>query len=406
MGRVAVAAKRRLEGAMKRAIILVALLAAGAMPPVVAQRIKLSASLADLEKVARKDSNDAAATQWRSRWNDKHTTTPTQRAPRRPHRARPAAYTALSFLPYARRSSLADEQNENRVPTDWKPRLEESDRMYRQAFMIDPLVELRLGDAVFPRSTQYLDALKFFFGEWFADYRDGLDQYYLAKYQAAYDRFQRVFFAINGDRHADRLWNTLLYWHGLAAAQVGRHDEAVWDFQTILNRYLDTENKKKDSTLHVPLRTNEFRYILGVMKQRAGQFNEAIDLFREALQNDIGLYMAHVRLAQIYEDHNMLPQAVAERRAAVNTNPDDPSLLLDLGKTLARANQWIDAEKALQDAVAANARDPRPYYFLGSWATQNKTAEARVAFNDFIARAPSRYGPQVADAKQRLNALQ
>jgi hypothetical protein len=41
---------------MKRAIILVALLAAGAMPPVVAQRIKLSASLADLEKVARKDS--------------------------------------------------------------------------------------------------------------------------------------------------------------------------------------------------------------------------------------------------------------------------------------------------------------------------------------------------------------
>jgi tetratricopeptide (TPR) repeat protein len=396
---------------MKRAIILVALLAAGAMPPVVAQRIKLSASLADLEKVARKDSNDAAAhyNVALAYWNDKRyddADSAMRRAIRIDARFS-AAYTALSFLPYARRSSLADEQNENRVPTDWKPRLEESDRMYRQAFMIDPLVELRLGDAVFPRSTQYLDALKFFFGEWFADYRDGLDQYYLAKYQAAYDRFQRVFFAINGDRHADRLWNTLLYWHGLAAAQVGRHDEAVWDFQTILNRYLDTENKKKDSTLHVPLRTNEFRYILGVMKQRAGQFNEAIDLFREALQNDIGLYMAHVRLAQIYEDHNMLPQAVAERRAAVNTNPDDPSLLLDLGKTLARANQWIDAEKALQDAVAANARDPRPYYFLGIVEQhQNKTAEARVAFNDFIARAPSRYGPQVADAKQRLNALQ
>jgi hypothetical protein len=25
--------------------------------------------------------------------------------------------------------------------------------------------------------------------------------------------------------------------------------------------------------------------------------------------------------------------------------------------------------------------------------------------NDFIALAPSRYGPQIADAKQRLNAL-
>ncbi len=396
---------------MQRAVIVIAVLAACAVSPVSSQRIRLSASLGDLEKAARKDSNDAAAhyNVALAYWNEKRYDD-ADSAIHRALRIDPrfsAAYTALAFLPFARRSTLADELNERRVPAEWKPRLEDSDRMYRQAFMIDPLVELRLGDAVFPRSTHYLDALKFFFGEWYADYRDGLDQYYMAKYQAAYDRFQRVFFAINGDRHSDRLWNTLLYWHGLASAQVGRHAEAAWDFQTILNRYLDTENKWRDSTLRVPLRTNEFRYILGVMRQRAGQFNEAIDLFRESLQNDIGLYMAQVRLAQIYEDNNMMTQAVAARRAAININPDDPSLLLDLGKTLARANQWIDAEKALQDAVAANPRDPRPYYFLGVVEQhQNKTAEARAAFNDFLARAPTRYGPQVADAKQRLNALQ
>jgi tetratricopeptide (TPR) repeat protein len=142
------------------------------------------------------------------------------------------------------------------------------------------------------------------------------------------------------------------------------------------------------------------------MKQRAGQYNEAIDLYRRALENDIGLYMAHVRLAQIYEDYNMFPQAVAERRAAVSANPDDPSLLLDLGKTLAHANQWIDAEKALEDAVTANPRDPRPHYFLGIVDQhQNKAQEARTAFNDFIALAPSRYSAQINDAKQRLSAL-
>jgi Flp pilus assembly protein TadD len=102
----------------------------------------------------------------------------------------------------------------------------------------------------------------------------------------------------------------------------------------------------------------------------------------------------------------MFPQAVAERRAAVSADPDDPSLLLDLGKTLAHANQWIDAEKALRDAVDANPRDPRPHYFLGIIEQhQNKAQEARTAFNDFIALAPTRYAPQVADAKQRLNAL-
>ena len=391
---------------------LAALLVALSLAPhaVAAQRIKLPSSLADLEKAARKDSNDAAAhynvalAYWNAkRWDDADS------ALHRAIRVDPdfaAAYVALSFLPYARRSTLADEEREHRVPDAWKSVLEESGRMYRRAFMIDPLVELRLGDAVFPRSTQYLDALKLLFGEWLADYTDGMDQYYMGRYQQAYDRFQRVFFYFNGERHTDRLANTLLYWHGLSAAQVHKNEDAVWDFATILNRYLDTENKTKDSTLRVPLRTNEFRYILGVMKQRAGQYNEAIDLYREALQNDIGLYMAHVRLAQMYEDHNMLPQAVLERHAAVNANPDDPGLLLDLGKTLARANQWVDAEKALEDAIAANPRDPRPHYFLGIVEQhQNKAAEARTAFTDFIALAPTRYGPQVADARQRLDAL-
>jgi tetratricopeptide (TPR) repeat protein len=245
------------------------------------------------------------------------------------------------------------------------------------------------------------------FGDWFDDYLDGRQLYFEGNYQDSYVRFQRVYNELDGERHANRLFNTLLFWHGLAAGQVGKYDDASWDFGTILTRLENTEEAAKDSTLHLPLRTNEFRYILGVMKQRAGKPNEAIDLYRQALQNDIGLYMAHVRLAQIYEEHNSFPQAVGERRAAVNANPDDASLLLDLGKTLAHANQWIEAETALQDAIAANPRDPRPYYFLGIVEQhQNKTGEARAAFNDFIARAPSRYGPQVADARQRLNALQ
>ena len=375
-----------------------------------AQHIKLAASLENLEKTARADSNDPAAhynvalAYWNAkRWDDADSAL---------HRAIridpefPAPYMALAFLPYARRSSLADEENEDRVPTEWKAPLEESDRQYRRALMIDPLVELRLGDAVFPRSTEYLEAMKDFFGEWLADYNDGLDQYYLGKYEDAYNRFQRVYNEINGESHQKRLWNTLLYWHGLACAQVGKHDDAVQDFQLLLNRYLDAEDRKKDSTLHVPLRTNEFRYILAVMQQRAGKYNEAIDLYRQSLENDIGLYEAHVRLADIYEDHQMLPQAVSERQAAVNANPDDGTLLLSLGKTLARAGQWSDAEKTLQNAVAANPRDPRSRYFLGIVAQhQNNAAEARIALTDFISLAPSRYAPQIADAKQRLSTL-
>ena len=395
---------------MKRFAVTWILVCTLTAPAIAAQRIKLSASLENLEKAARADSNDAAAhynvalAYWNAkRWDD------VDSALHRAIRVDPefaAPHMALAYLPYARRSSLADEENEDRVPEAWKAALEASDREYRRAVMIDPLVELRLGDVVFPRSTEYLDIMKEEFGEWLADYNDGLDQYFLGKYEDAYNRFQRVYYEINGASHEKRLWNTLLYWHGLSCAQVNKHDDAVQDFQMLLDRYLDAEANKKDSTLHVPLRTNEFRYILAVMKQRAGKYNEAIDLFRQALENDIGLYEAHVRLAGIYEDHQMLSQAVSERQAAVNANPDDGTLLFDLGKTLARAGQMPEAEQALRDAIAANPRDPRPHYLLGIVEQrENKNADAHTAFTEFISLAPSRYSAQVADAKQRLVAL-
>lgn len=395
---------------MKKAVLITGFLVA-LIQPLAGQRIKLSASLADLEKAARKDSNDAAAhynvalAYWNEkRWDDADSAL--HRAVRLDPRFA-AAYMALSALPYARRSQLSREVDEDRIPTEWRVRVEEADHNFRQGMLIDPLVELRIGSVLQESVGPYLDAMELLFGEWFRDYQDGQEQYYQGKYQMAYDRLQRVYFEIDADRHANRLWNTLLYWHGLAAAHVQRDSEAAADFAAILERYEDAEEHAKDSTLHVPLRTNEFRYVLAIMKERSGQFNPAIDLYRQALQDDIGLYMAHVRLAQIYESHNMLPQAVTERRAAVNANPDDASLLLDLGQTLARAGQWTEAEQTLRDAITANPRDARTEYFLGIVEQhQNKTAEARAAFTAFVALAPSRYAPQVADAKQRLSSLQ
>jgi tetratricopeptide (TPR) repeat protein len=379
--------------------------------PLGAQRIELPAGLAELESRAKKDSNDAAAhyNVALAFWNEKRYDA-ADSALHWATRIEPefaAAYMALSYLPYARRSSLADEMRENRVPQEWEKPLEESGRMYRRAAMIDPLVEQRLTDILTPRNTAYLEGIKILYGEWFADYYEGFDLYRQGKYQEAYDRYQRVFYALKGDRHKNRMWNTLLYWHGLAAAHTNKHDEAVLDFQTLLERYLDTENQFKDSSLqHVPLRTNEFRYILAVMQQRAGHSNEAIALFREALQNDLGLYMAHVRLADIYEDHGLMPQATAERRAAVDANPEDATLVLALGKTLARVGQWADAEKAMQQAAEENPRDARIPYLLGIIEQQlKKPTEAKAAFTRFLSLAPSRYAPQINDAKQRLAAL-
>ena len=372
-------------------------------------QFKLPMKLSELEQHARADSNDPAAHfnvalgYWNAkRWEDADRSL--RMAIMLDARFAPA-YVALNYLPYARRSNLWEEIREARVPEEWRDRMEESDRLFRRAYMIDPFVELRSGDVVTPRSTAYLDALEQYFGEAIRDYYDGLDQYFQADYQKAYDRLSRALNALDADRHPDRVPGVMYWWHGLASARVEKWDEAAGDFERLIDRSLEPE--RSDSLVRFPLRTNEFRYILAYIKQRSGKLNEAIDLYRESVTNDIGLYMAHVRLADMYETAKMWSEAVASRRNAVNANPEDATLQLDLGKTLAAAGQNEEAAAALRQATTANPRDPRPFLYLGLVLEQlGRKDEAKAALTQYIALAPSRYERQTAVAKQHLAALQ
>ena len=368
-----------------------------------AQRIKLPASLSDLQARALKDSDDAAAqynvalAYWNAqRWNDADSAF--HRAIHLDPRFAPA-YVGLAFLPYAERSSLGDEVVEQDVPVDWKPRVKDSDEMLSRALIIDPLSDMRLAGAVRVNSQAAQEYLKEWYGEWLADYEEGRDYYYNGDFEKAYNDFTRVTRDIRGE-----IPTVLLYFHGLSAAQIGKNDEALADFESLRDRLLGEEHR--DSTLHIPLKTNDYRYIVGVMQERLGKLNDAIDSYREAARNDLGLFMAHVHLANMYEQHAMWPQAIRERQEAANANPDDPSLQLDLGETFAQAGQWQDAEKALKDAQTGNPRDARVPYYLGVVEMQlNEKDDARNALTRFIAIAPSRYERQVADAKKRLDSL-
>ena len=392
---------------MHRAVVVLSCLFA--LPTTAPAQFKLPMKLSELEQRAQADSNDPAAhfnvalAYWNARrWED------ADRALRvaimLDARFAPA-YMALNYLPYARRSNLWEEVREERVPAEWRERMAESDRLYRRAYMIDPFVELRSGDVVTPRSTAYLDALERAFGEQIRDFYDGLDQYFQAEYQKAYDRFGRVLNHLDAARHPDRAPTSVYWWHGLAAARVEKWDEATADFERLIDRSL--EPTRRDSLVHFPLRTNEFRYVLAYIKQRSGKLDEAVDLYHEVLSNDVGQYMAHVRLAEIYETTQKLPEAVASRRNAVNANPEDETLLLDLGRTLATAGQNQEAVSVLRQATTANPRDPRPFLFLGLALEQlGQQAGAKTAFAQFVALAPSRYERQITIAKQHLATLQ
>ncbi len=378
--------------------------------PLSAQRIKLSASLSDLEARAQKDSDDAAAhynvalAYWSAERYDDAERALKQAVSIDPRFA--PGYLALAYLPFARRRALWREIDERRVPDEWRKPLEEADRLYRRAYLIDPLVDTRIIGATFPDKS-VLWSLDPDLAEVYDYVFRGIDDLATGKYDDAYNRFQRIVNDVKGDRHPDRIPTWVLWYNGLTAAHLNRREDAVWNFQTLLDRYLAKERTRRDSLVRVPLETNQYRYVLAWSKNLAGQVNEATQLFHEALVEDAGLYMANVQLAGIYESNRMWAEAVAERQRAVNANPDDPSLVLDLGVTLAKAGQWAESEKTLRQALDGNPRDPRVPYYLGIVEQQlAKKDDARAAFTRFLAIAPSRYDRQIADAKQRLATLQ
>ena len=218
-------------------------------------------------------------------------------------------------------------------------------------------------------------------------------------------RLAQFAYAIGASRHSiDSLPPEVLWLNAIAAARTGREQRAIADVEALLRQAVGREHN--DSTRTVPLRTNDFRYLLGALHQRVGENTLAIDQYNAVLANDIGHYMAHVQLARIHERERDWFNALRERRLAIETNPEEPTLFYDLGSTLAHAERWQEAEEPLVRARDMNACYFPTYLTLGVVEQHlGKADDARASFNMFLAVAPSRQEAQVAEARQHLTEL-
>ena len=363
-------------------------------------------TLAELETRAQQDSNDAGALyELGLRYWDLKRLDDAEREFKQAVSVDPRyapAYFALSFLPYDRRPKLWNEERKGKVPPEWRPVLEQADQMRHKAFIIDPFVDFRVIGATPPPEDmvvihEYGDYTTFYL-LWL-----GLGAFGAARYQLSYNALQHFVDRAFKNEPQDSIPGELFFYRGIAAAHLGLWQDATSDVQVLLDRSLKREHT--DSLIQIPLNTNDYRYILALLKDRSGRPADAMTLYKEALASDLGLYMAHVRLADLFEQYQMWNDAVTERRRAVEANPDDESLVRDLGATLARANQATEAETVLHQAMDANPRDPGAPYVLGMVEQQlNKAADARAALTRFLALAPSK-DTRIADAKDRLAKL-
>jgi tetratricopeptide (TPR) repeat protein len=313
------------------------------------------------------------------------------------------AFLLLAYLPFDRRPKLWEEVDKGRVPAAWRPAVDSADRLMRRAFLIDPLVDFRvLGTTPPPEdfitipdygsaTTQFLLFL-------------GVGAFNYQRYELSYSALQLYIDRAFPGKPRDSLPSDLFWYRGLAAAHLRKWDGASADFRTLLDRAVLREHA--DSLIQIPLETNDYRYALAVFADRWGKPADAIALYKDAIAADLGLYMGHARLAAVYRAYKMWPEAIEEAHRAVEANPDDPGLLVDLGVILREAGKPQEAEEALRQALAAGPRMPIVSYYLGL-AEQDlgKSAESRAALARFVASAPSSMAAQVAEARQRLAAL-
>lgn len=363
-------------------------------------RLRRGVTLRSLEAAATRDSNDTAALYdlalgyWsKERWDDaEHALTATLAI--EPRNA--PALLALAHLPYARRPELWDEVDRGTVPSEWQPVLLRSDRQSRLAFTIDPLVDLQIVGAVAPDESSLLRGRP-------TPERTaavGLRSFRNGQYSDAFAWFDRLARLLGGEQDPSHIPDFILWYRGLSAAHLNDYPSAIRDFR-LLDAQGDSANVAT-RTIDPALAT----YILGTLLQHTGALDEAVSHYERSLTRDFTLWMAHVQLAKIHDDRHEWPEAIRERRLAIDASPDDATLLLDLGITLSLAGRPDEAATALQDAGSRLPRNYRIPYFQGLVALQlQQPGAARTDFQRFLALVPSRFTGQIAEVRGRLDSL-
>ena len=270
----------------------------------------------------------------------------------------------------------------------------EADRARRRAWFSDPLTELELfaiieDDLLRPSLRQYA-------GDWYNVFARSIHRLSDGKRAEAWKEIDRI----ARMRGHPLFGSVITRLHGLLAWSQQDYPTAITDFMSLTARAYAAETLG-----FLPmLAANEDRYALATLLLQAGSYNESMLTYQRVVELDASVWQAHVQLARMYEASEMWLEAVAERRTAVAVNPDDASLLVELGGTLLNAGERAEALQVLREAEAHLPRDPRLYLLLGLALTEpDEAASRRAALTHFVAIAPSRMAPQVSAARAILD---
>ena len=307
------------------------------------------------------------------------------------------AYLALGLIPEYRGEKYFKDLIKKRGESAADSVALESMAYQRRAYLLNPLLDL----SVLPRAPEVPTLSingRSYRVPWAWNMAKGVNAIRQEKYPDALKRFAEAM-GDSGTIYRFFAPDAAFFYHAMAAARMQQYAVAVEDLWLLVQRRVEREEQR----LGFSMATNDYRYMLATMLFLDGRFDQAIPVFKRTLEFDVGLYQSHVQLARMHEAREEWDEAVQERQAAIMSNPDDATLLVDLAATLIRVGRLPDAITPLEQATRQTPRDPRSFYLLGIAHARNGNLEAsREALRQFLAIAPSRYAEQIAEVKEEL----
>lgn len=131
-----------------------------------------------------------------------------------------------------------------------------------------------------------------------------------------------------------------------------------------------------------------FYYAIGFAREQLGDFTGAHDAYAHALTENLGLYMAHVRLAHMLLSEGDTLAGLTELSLAGDLAPNDPWVQNYHGFALSQTGRHEAAIRRLRVATAIDPWYATPYYVRGqSFEALAQPREALVQYEAFLARA-------------------
>jgi tetratricopeptide (TPR) repeat protein len=183
----------------------------------------------------------------------------------------------------------------------------------------------------------------------------------------------------------------------------GQFGEAVTELQTVLDTLRSRDRKY---LAHQYESRAIIEFMIATAHLRMSDTHAAREAYGRALTEDLSLYWVHARLAELALSENDTRTAIAEYEQAVALKENDGVLLHDYGVALSAAGQFAEAEPHFRRAIELEPHFSTAYYNLAmSLDRQDKRAEARTAYDEFLHRAPRRQTKMIITTHARMKAL-